>query len=74
MGMTAQETGERVDETADRSGARCMLVERAIRADPVAEGNVEVEQQGAASVAGWDRIGKTGSAGGVPGRSSLGCF
>ena len=49
--MTGFES-ERVDEAADRSGARCMLVERAIRADAVAEGNVEVEQQGGDGVSG----------------------
>ena len=39
-------SGEGIDEAPDGGVARSVLVKRAVRADAVAEGNVEVEQQG----------------------------
>lgn len=38
--------GEGMDELADGGAARGVLVERAVGADAVAEGDVEVEEQG----------------------------
>ena len=38
--------GERSDEAADRHVARRVLVERAIRANAVAERDVEIKKQG----------------------------
>ena len=66
--------GERVDEAADRSGARGVLVERAIRADPVAEGDMEVEQQGVSGISGERRIGKGGFGRGRGRAIKLGVF